>query len=56
MFIFHTADVNVSVAAVISVGEEAGMVQVCAVLSAMNDTRRDFVISLTTRDGTGIVH
>ncbi len=31
------------------------MVQVCAMLSAMEDTERDFTITLATSDGTGIL-
>ena len=36
-----------------SVGEEDGMVQVCATLSAVEDTERTFTITLATSDGTG---
>ena len=44
---------TVSIPAVVSVGEEDGMVQVCATLSAVEDTERDFTITLATSDGTG---
>ena len=44
----------VAVPAMVSVGEGDGMVQVCATLSAVEDTERDFTITLTTSDGTGI--
>jgi hypothetical protein len=39
-----------------SVGEEGGMVQVCATLSAVNDTERNFTITLTTDNGSGKVN
>jgi hypothetical protein len=45
--------VTVSVPATMSVGEGDGMVQVCATLSAVNDTEREFSITLATGDGTG---
>jgi hypothetical protein len=38
-----------------SVNEEDEMVQVCSSLSAVNDTERDFTITLATGDGTGMV-
>ena len=43
----------VSIPDVVSVGEEDGMVQVCATLSAVNDTERNFAITLATSDDTG---
>ena len=43
----------VSVPAMSSVSEGDGAVQVCATLSVMEDTERDFVISVSTNDGTG---
>ena len=48
-------DVSVSVPAMLSVEEEAGMVEVCASLSVimMEETQREFVISLNTENGTG---
>ena len=46
-------DVSVSVPAMVSVGEGDGMVQVCATLSTVEDTERDFTITLATSDGTG---
>ena len=42
-----------SIPSMVSVGEEDGMVQVCATLSAVEDTERDFAITLATNDGTG---
>jgi hypothetical protein len=47
------AGVTVSVPAMMSVSEGDGMVQVCATLSAMNDTEREFSITLATGDGSG---
>ena len=44
---------SVSVPAMLSVGEGAGMVEVCVSLSALSDTERDFVISLATSSNTG---
>ncbi len=44
---------TVSVPAMLSVGERDGIVQVCATLSAVEDTERDFIIALATSDGTG---
>ena len=37
----------------VSVGEGDGIVQVCATLSAVEATERDFTITLATSDGTG---
>jgi hypothetical protein len=37
-----------------SIGEGDAMVQVCASLSAVNDTKRDFTITLATGYGTGM--
>ncbi len=48
-----STDVAVSVPAMLSVGEGDGIVQVCATLSAMEDTERNFTITLATSDGTG---
>ena len=48
-----SADVTVSVPAIVSVGEEDGMVQVCAYLSAMEETQRDFTIILATSNSAG---
>jgi hypothetical protein len=48
------AEVTVSVPTTMSVNEEDGMVQVCASLSAVNDTERNFTITLATGDGTGM--
>ncbi len=44
---------TVSVPAMLSVGEGDVMVQVCATLSAAEDTERHFTITLTTSDNTG---
>ena len=44
---------SVSVPAMVSVDEGDGMVQVCAALSAVEDTERDFSVTLATSDGTG---
>jgi hypothetical protein len=52
--LFTTAVVTVSVPAMMSVGEGDVMVEVCATLSAVNDTERDFTVTLATGDGTGI--
>ena len=46
-------DVTVSIPAVENVGEEDRMVQVCATLSAVEDTERNFTITLATNNGTG---
>ncbi len=54
MTLFIHADVAVSVPAMLSVGEGDGMVQVCATLSAMETTERNFTITLATSDNTGI--
>ncbi len=44
---------TVSGLAMLSVGEGDGMVQVCVILSAVEDTERNVNISLSTSDGTG---
>ncbi len=44
----------VSVPAMLRVGEGDGMVRVCATLSAVEDTERNFTVALATTDGTGI--
>ena len=46
-------DVNVSVPAMLSVGEGDGVVQVCATLSAAEETEKNFTVTLVTSDGTG---
>ena len=51
---FSSPDVTVFVPAMVLSGEGDGTVRVCATLSALEDTQRDFNITLTTRDGTGI--
>ncbi len=48
------ADVIVSVPAMLTVGEEDEMVQVCVTLSVVEDTERDLNMTLTTSDGIGI--
>ena len=50
------ADVSVSVPAMLSVEEEAGMVEVCVSLSVaeMEVTEREFTITLATENGTGM--
>jgi hypothetical protein len=53
---FLSTVVTVSVPAMMSVGEGDGMVQVCATLSAVNDTEREFSITFATGDGTGKVY
>ena len=51
----HFPDVTVSVPAMVSVGEGDGTVTVCARLSAVEATERNFTISLNSSDGTGNV-
>ena len=48
--------VTVSIPATESVGEEDGMVEVCATLSAMEKTERDFTITLATSNDSGKCH
>ncbi len=48
-----SADVTVSIPAMLGVGEGDGMVQVCAALSAAVATERSFTITLATSDDTG---
>ncbi len=43
----------VSVPSMLIVGEGDEMVQVCATLSSMEATERNFTITLATSDGTG---
>ena len=47
--------VTVSIPETVSVGEEdeTMAVQVCATLSAVEETERDFIITLATSDGMG---
>ena len=47
------ADVLVFVPTMLSIGEEDEMVQVCAILSALEDTEKDFIVTLATNDDTG---
>ena len=47
--------VTVSFPATESVGEEDGMVQVCATLSAVVKTEREFTITLATSNDSGKV-
>ena len=51
MILVSFLDITVFIPAVVSVGEEDGMVQVCATLSALNDTERDFTITLAATGG-----
>ena len=47
---------SVSVPAMLSVEEEAGMVEVCVSLSVMEmeETEREFTVTLDTTDDTGM--
>jgi tellurite resistance protein len=45
--------VTVSLDGDMSVSEDAATVQVCATLSAIEPTERDFNITVATSDGTG---
>ncbi len=45
---------TVFVLSMLSVGEGDRMVQVCATLSVVEDTERNFTISLATSDSTGL--
>ena len=47
------ADVTVSLPAMMVFGEEDGIVQVCATLSAVGSTERDVITTLETNEGTG---
>ena len=47
--------VNISVPTMMSAGEEDGIVEVCATLSATEITERNFTVVLFTSDGTGII-
>ena len=48
------SDVTVMVPAMVSVDEGDGMVQVCAELNAMEATQREFSVTLTTSDDSGM--
>ena len=48
-----SAVVTVSVLPMVSVGEEDKIMEVCATLSAVEDTERDFTITLAASNGTG---
>jgi hypothetical protein len=50
----YSAVVTVSIPAMMSVGEGDGMVQVCATLSAVDDTERNVTITLATGEDTGM--
>lgn len=52
--LLSNVDVTVFVPSMIAVGEANGSVQVCTTLLAMEDTGRDFTITLTTYNGTSI--
>ena len=47
-------DVIVSLSAMISVTEGDDSVQVCPTLFSMDNTERNFIVTLGTSDGTGI--
>jgi len=53
---FVYTDVTVSLPATMGFGEEAGIVQVCATLSAMGSTERTVITTLATSAGTGKEH
>ena len=46
---------TVSVPSMLQVGEQDGMVQVCATLLSMEDTQRNFTVNFATSDHTGIL-
>jgi hypothetical protein len=46
-------DVTVTLDRDMSISEDNGTVQVCATLSSIEPTERDFNITLATSDGTG---
>ena len=50
------SDVTVMVPAMVSVDEGGGMVQVCVELNAMEATQREFSVTLTTSDDSGILN
>ena len=54
--LFFSLDVTVMVPAMVSVDEGGirGVVQVCAELSAMEATQREFSVTLASSDGSGI--
>jgi hypothetical protein len=54
MTIFPCVAVNVSIPDATSVGEEEEIVEVCATVSAMEKTERNFTITLTTGGNTGV--
>ena len=45
----------VYVPAMETVGEPDGAITVCATMLSLNSTGRDYVVTLATNDGTGIV-
>ena len=45
---------SVSLPATISVGEDEGIVEICATMSAMEDTQRNLTIILATENDTGM--
>ena len=51
--VVHT-DVMVSVPTTAIISEGNGMVEVCAILSAMEATERDFTVTLATNNDTGL--
>ncbi len=54
-YLHFCSDVTVFVLPMLSVSEGDGIVLVCATLFAVEFTERDFTITLTTRDDTGII-
>ena len=52
--LIQPTDVVVSIPALMRVGEGDGIVQVCATLSAKENTERRFIVSLVTENDTGM--
>ena len=54
LFLLYTIDVTASAqTTTMSVSEEDGILEVCAVISAMENTERNFALTLAANDGTG---
>ena len=49
-----TIDITVSVPSMVRVNEGDGTVQICAMLSSIEDTQRNFSINMATREISGI--
>ena len=49
----HLTDVTVSLPAMIDIDEGDGSIEVCATLYSTGSTEKDFIITLSTSDGTG---